>query len=488
MVENLFKLLDILLPGTIGSRTNSQDASGTTDSNEQNSNSFTCLVCCIPFCSKIEILRHLSKIHRLTNLCRICYFDLKKIERFANPVSLRNHNLKCHSEKMVKCVCGSMLINSKMLMSHLKKFKCDVNSNETNNNTMVKCICGKRFSSQEQIVLHQSKCRKRERCDMILDSSPSVSVSNIQYQQLHTQNYSNYETHCKGKSSLKFSTNKLSFDSLSVQCSPVRGGRKSNRRKSKENVQYDVEKFDEIFRKAIVTSLYTNTPYSMLETVPTSIESGLPGNKNIGGQRSSTVTLEKVEPMSDSEEKELDLRTASVKNRNSNTTSTSCVTEVVDCNNNISDVSPKVLQEYSCTSVSTDKNDASEMLEQNSSDNEMKDNNNNDTSLAKETCDNSASKEKNDDLISDNTKAFNETKHSNMRLAKLKEMIKRKRRKSINTKTDVKRKYACKVCRRLYPRPYLYSHQKLVHNKTNWILVPMPTTMSKPGNFCILTY
>jgi len=122
---------------------------------------FPCLICKVSYADKHDLMRHLSKIHRLTNLCQICYFDESEIRRFANPVSLRNHKVRDHPEEMVRCVCGTMLIDTKMLSSHLKKFQCDKIVDAGMPKELVRCVCGKRFVSQEQLMSHRSKCRKR---------------------------------------------------------------------------------------------------------------------------------------------------------------------------------------------------------------------------------------------------------------------------------------------------------------------------------------
>ena len=126
-----------------------------------------CLVCPSTYKRKPFLIRHLSKIHHLTNLCQICYFDHSLLKPFANPVSLRNHKLRDHPEDMVKCVCGAMFIDQKTLATHLKKFKCHMQSNtgETFENEMVKCVCGKRFGSNNLIEAHKDKCRKRHLYD-----------------------------------------------------------------------------------------------------------------------------------------------------------------------------------------------------------------------------------------------------------------------------------------------------------------------------------
>ena len=118
-----------------------------------------CLVCQTSFSNKVLLLKHLLKVHNLTNLCRLCYFKDYEIRRFANPVSLRNHRLRCHENEMKPCVCGSLFLDDNTLMNHLKKFKCT----QKEHAELHKCICGKRFTSEMELDSHRIfKCRKRK--------------------------------------------------------------------------------------------------------------------------------------------------------------------------------------------------------------------------------------------------------------------------------------------------------------------------------------
>ena len=118
-----------------------------------------CLVCQTSFSSKVLLIKHLVKVHNLTNLCRLCYFKDYEIKKFANPVSLRNHRLRCHENEMKPCVCGSLFLDYHTLASHLKKFKCT----QKEHPDLHKCICGKRFTSEKELNSHKFlKCRKRK--------------------------------------------------------------------------------------------------------------------------------------------------------------------------------------------------------------------------------------------------------------------------------------------------------------------------------------
>ena len=118
-----------------------------------------CLVCQTSFNSKVLLIKHLVKVHNLTNLCRLCYFKDNEIKKFANPVSLRNHRLRCHENEMKPCVCGSLFLDYHTLASHLKKFKCT----QKEHPDLQKCICGKRFTSEKELNSHKFlKCRKRK--------------------------------------------------------------------------------------------------------------------------------------------------------------------------------------------------------------------------------------------------------------------------------------------------------------------------------------
>ena len=117
-----------------------------------------CLICQTSFSVKGLLMKHLIKVHHLTNLCQVCYFHDSVIVKFANPVSLRNHRVKFHEKEMKKCVCGTLFIDDKTLCCHQKKFRCD----ESELPKLQRCICGKRFSSEKELNAHKVfKCRKR---------------------------------------------------------------------------------------------------------------------------------------------------------------------------------------------------------------------------------------------------------------------------------------------------------------------------------------
>ena len=149
-----------------------KDSGGDGDENEDSCNEgmgspkhvelLICLVCQTSFSSKVLLIKHLVKVHNLTNLCRLCYFRDYQIMKFANPVSLRNHRLKCHEKEMKRCICGTLFIDDKTLQSHQKKFRCA----EKEHPKLHKCICGKRFSTEKGLNSHKIlKCRKRKSTD-----------------------------------------------------------------------------------------------------------------------------------------------------------------------------------------------------------------------------------------------------------------------------------------------------------------------------------
>ena len=118
----------------------------------------TCLICQTSFITKGLLMKHLLKIHHLTNICQVCYFRDTVLVKFANAVSLRNHRVKFHEKEMKRCICGSLFIDDKTLYCHQKKFRCD----ETDQPKLQKCVCGKRFSSEKELDAHKVfKCRKR---------------------------------------------------------------------------------------------------------------------------------------------------------------------------------------------------------------------------------------------------------------------------------------------------------------------------------------
>ena len=125
---------------------------------------FSCLACTASFCQKPDLMKHLSKIHRLSNLCTLCYFENSKIQRFLNPVTLQRHKLRSHQKAMVMCVCGTLLVDDKMLATHLKKFKCNTKSVDNEQEEIFRGNCGKRSGNKLALSDHKMlKCRKR--CD-----------------------------------------------------------------------------------------------------------------------------------------------------------------------------------------------------------------------------------------------------------------------------------------------------------------------------------
>ncbi|KAH3794895.1 uncharacterized protein LOC127839142 [Dreissena polymorpha] len=153
-----------------------------------------CLICAVSYGNRSDVLKHMNKIHHMTNLCKICYFEEGQLKRFANPVSLRNHKLRDHPEDMVKCICGAMLIDNKMLSSHLKKFKCDQKGSVGDCSGMIRCICGKRFASVEQVIGHQAKCRKRDLLGTLSSNAKPGSVFGIKSKPTNTDVNNNKST------------------------------------------------------------------------------------------------------------------------------------------------------------------------------------------------------------------------------------------------------------------------------------------------------
>ena len=121
-----------------------------------------CLICQTSFSERGLLIKHLVKVHSLTNLCKVCYFRDSVIVKFSNAVSLRNHRLRVHETEMKQCLCGTLFIDDKTLHSHQKKFRCD----EAEIPKLQKCVCGKRFSTEKGLNTHKIfKCRKRNLVD-----------------------------------------------------------------------------------------------------------------------------------------------------------------------------------------------------------------------------------------------------------------------------------------------------------------------------------
>ena len=309
-----------------GGRDGDDDGQGNRDANnnekDRNGNYFAelfpCLVCQETFNNKTELLRHLTKIHRLTNMCQICYFDEGEIRRFANPVSLRNHKVRDHPEDMVKCVCGAMLIDHKMLSSHLKKFKCNIYDTIGESNQMAKCICGKRFASQEFLYNHRSKCRKRHCQDMSFIEYMSGGQEGKK-RCLRPSSAENVRNNDNTGMTLRA---KVSKDNTCMsEDSDTSHGRSSKGRKCKENVvTYNERLYDKYFETAVSTGAYKQSQRKSCTY--------LQGTKEYERLSSSTHSW------SDSNDV-LDLRTKSVQDRNNNASNIAVYDIPQEANNNI---------------------------------------------------------------------------------------------------------------------------------------------------------
>ncbi|XP_053380384.1 uncharacterized protein LOC123544727 isoform X2 [Mercenaria mercenaria] len=425
---------------------------------------FPCLVCQETFNNKIELLRHLSKIHRLTNMCQICYFDEGKIRRFANPVSLRNHKVRDHPEDMVKCVCGAMLIDNKMLSSHLKKFKCNIYDTVGEPNEMAKCICGKRFASQEMLCNHRSKCRKRH----CLDDTFLEYMSSSQKGKrrcLKTSTAENLRNNENTGMRLRAKVTDINNNMSMSEDSDASHGRTSKVRKCKENVvTYSERLYDKYFETAVSLSKRSRRK-SFSETEHTKRYERLPTSQKLSD-------IDEV----------LDLRTKSVRERNNNTLSEKvnddgCVQP--DLNNNTSQDMWTVSNFEFKSDCKSDHSGSKDSVQ---SKQEYTTNRGSGVKLTlKKHCLNKNQKQ----ISSLQSQSLAEgekrlTKSEINSQCKKPGNGKRKRR----FEPDVEGRYPCKICRRRYKRPYLYTHQKIAHAKKQWVLVPTASLQKKPGKIC----
>lgn len=421
-----------------------------------------CLVCQARFNSKTELLRHLTKIHRLTNMCQICYFDEGEIRRFANPVSLRNHKVRDHPEDMVKCVCGAMLIDNKMLSSHLKKFKCNAYESGGESSEMAKCICGKRFSSQEMLLNHRSKCRKRHCFDETCEIMDTSSIGERRC--IKTTSVENFR---KSRSDGMILRPKLKQTDVNNNISQsekkdISLERISKIRKCKENVlSYNEKAYDKLFETAVNLSkrsrrkshgeLEQTRQYERLPSTQMLSECSLPSTDGV-----------------------LDLRTKAAHDRNVNAWIENVPVQP-DTNNN-------------CTVQGTSLALYNEESKSNNSDNlsckisdrclkfeKLKEDQLNETAML-------LSSENKNILASECTKAKAHPGKIWRKLPKSSEEYKKKCRGKEKLKAKIAaEKYPCKICRRRFKKPYLYTHQKIAHARKQWVLVPATSLERKSG-------
>lgn len=401
---------------------NNTDINNNSNVEEVNTELLPCLVCETSYKRKQDLMRHITKIHRLTNLCQICYFDKGQIRRFANPVSLRNHKVRGHPEDMVKCVCGAMLIDQKMLSTHLKKFKCNRNNQGAQDNEMIRCVCGKRFGSQSLVESHRAKCRKR-------NTKQEVGTST------------------------KLRDNKIATDSNNnsdgAESFKTFGTRSQQKRKCKTKVQsYDEKHLD----KAL--------GFQSCE-----------GGEGSVGHRRTRVTLSRYHgadgtdiPLGDSGQ--LHVQKGTVCTSGSNT-ATGCAKFVQrDANNN------------QLTEELPDEQSATEDMNYNiptvtEGPVLHNDDYNDDDTGARAKCDRVAGSGRVQTKVNASTV---ETKKPKTDGGKT-----RAKRESRKEKPDDGGRYPCKTCRRRYKRPYLYVHQKFAHAKKQWVWMPSSRAQNKAG-------
>ncbi|KAL4219127.1 hypothetical protein ACF0H5_021710 [Mactra antiquata] len=372
---------------------------------------------------------------------------------------------------MVQCVCGSLLINTNMLMSHLKKFKCDRNECDTEETRMVKCVCGKRFRDKEQISLHQSKCRKREKPDNFLYKS----VNNVVRKYEHSKKVLTEKT-CDSNAATSWG--RVNFNDLTSSTYCYNQNIETStwipsENKFNKDFEYKEEKMDEMFRQAVVSSLYETGPY-IINTKCSS--SNLPvtrldGNKDNCEYSKNPVTTRMENALMNSEVLRLDNK-ANVCDRRDEALLNSCGKHEVDDNNNVSDghFNTNVELRDICNSdckgrqISTDGKGRQSLTEY------VMDSNNNDVSKNKKT-------------VAMET-VTNVMLKSSPTCKKWNKNVKHATLKSLTRQKHGKRKFACKFCGHRYSKPYLYIHQKLTHGKLKRMVVPISASI-KSGNYGI---
>lgn len=519
--------------GERNSHKNGNNNSANCLNRNQNVELLPCLVCQTAFKYKIELIKHLTKIHRLTNMCQICYFDEGEIRRFANPVSLRNHKVRDHPEDMVRCVCGAMLIDNKMLSSHLKKFKCNLYNTGNEAKDMAKCICGKRFATQEMLLNHQSKCRKRHCPDDTLLKYISSAVKkkksclktsvidNVASTETTPLKIKDDSVPLSRETDIRFPREKPDTKPLSgrFDTRPLRGnmvtrslrgivdnkvdinnnmsisedcdalfGRISKVRKCKENIlTYSETLYDKYFERAVNSSRFSEL--SKTSRSKSNIELEFAGR--YGTRTSSTHRFSESMPTSNNEV--LDLRTKLCIDRNINT-----VTGNV---NNSSDL-PGLNNHSSETSNVLSKLETN-IDNENAGKVHYKVNLNTINALGirdLRTHVRSATKQ---DSVEDipAIEAQSKTRSSDGPISRVigtqSKMDSKRRKTIVKPRLGSKRSengnrrnratattegtYPCKTCRRRYKRPYLYTHRRIAHAQKQWRLVPTTLLKEKSG-------
>lgn len=397
---------------------------------EMNTELHPCLICQASYNSKTSLLRHLTRIHRLTNLCQICYFDEGQIMRFANPVSLRNHKVRDHPEDMVKCSCGTMLIDQKTLTIHLKKFKCDLKHEGDLKSDMVKCICGKRFASRDLIESHKAKCRKRIVPE---DLSENESVT------------TDLRSRSRSKDSSSASTS--SFNEALDET--LKKGRKC-----KDKVQ----NYNEINLNK------TNTEQARLELESKSTRSrGRRGQHRGRGRASATRVLH-----TDNQSWLEGANIMGFRNEDNRTITASGPSTLPQVDNfyalalhqRQAELNNNAMLPQMHVQTSTDKN------------------NNPQTTTSSQNFSSSTIAIGSVPSADKKKSTKQTTKCSSKKVVAVSTAPKPKRKKMI---PDEDGRFPCKTCRRRYKKPYLYVHQKYAHAKKQWVLVPSARLKGKAG-------